>query len=310
MTDSLLSDPPAAPAAAAPIDPPAASNGSAGYSDPPNGATPDTPAWVLPDGSLPEGWVNRLPDELAGHKVALEKFKRFPDLVKWGVHAESKLGERFQAPGEGATPEQVAKWHKALGVPDDPAGYDLKPPEKLPDGVAFNEVQAGEFAKVAKEIGLTPVQARKALEFHLQTRGVEEKALMDAAMKQHAENKATLQKEFGDKFDVRVQKFKMFSKDELGISPDHPAYAYPDLVKALMHYTERLQPDRKGAETMEPFQSNAEKATRIQTDATHPLHKAWMGEEGHARQEKFLPSKIKFTDRLRIVPLLMVMRFE
>lgn len=62
---------------------------------------------------------------------------------------------RIKVPGEGATPEEIAGFHKAIGVPDSPEGYEFTPPvgddgEPLPLDMGL----LNPLAKSAHERGL------------------------------------------------------------------------------------------------------------------------------------------------------------
>lgn len=118
--------------------------------------------------------------------------------------ARAKTEGLLKVPGAEATPEEVAAYHKALGVPDTPDGYEIKPPEKMPDGVAFDEAQATAFKSVAKEIGLTPAQVAKLSAWQIEQVGAGAAKSRESIAAVIAAEKVELEQAFGDKLDVAV----------------------------------------------------------------------------------------------------------
>lgn len=104
--------------------------------DPPPGGPPagDPPAGdPPPNNNLPPnapGWYGQLSPE---NREALTKgghdFKSANDVVGKFLEYDRSMGSRVEIPGEGAKPETVAAFRKAIGVPDDPQGYEWKAPE-------------------------------------------------------------------------------------------------------------------------------------------------------------------------------------
>lgn len=84
--------------------------------------------------------------------LASKGFKDIDAVVKSARHAEKALHDKgmVSVPKEGATAEQVAAYHKAIGVPDDAKGYEIKGPE----GVKLNEPLIGRLAGAAHAAGI------------------------------------------------------------------------------------------------------------------------------------------------------------
>lgn len=68
-----------------------------------------------------------------------------------------------KVPGEDAKPEEIAAFHRALGVPDDPAGYEMDK-VTLPEGVEFDAERAAALAPILQKRGVTPVAVRELIE--------------------------------------------------------------------------------------------------------------------------------------------------
>lgn len=133
-------------------------SGDGGAGEPnPNGGQPPL------DGVDPDWYQNLSADPLEGdapsHRdyVKAKGWKSQDDIIKSYREAERAIRDsgRIKVPGEGATPEDIASFHKAIGVPDSPDGYEFTPPvgddgEPLPlDMNLLNPL-----AKAAHERGL------------------------------------------------------------------------------------------------------------------------------------------------------------
>ena len=114
---------------------------------PPIGGAPVPPAPDPTPAPTPPvaDWRAGLPEELRAEK-SLESFKDIASLAKSYIETKRMVGQRQDVPKpptKESTPEQVAAWRKALGVPDTPAGY-------LSAGVVRPESAAGEWDEQAE----------------------------------------------------------------------------------------------------------------------------------------------------------------
>lgn len=94
-------------------------------------------------------------------------------LWKTSDSAQALIGKKvgLEVPGADATPEAVKAFHKALGVPDSPDGYDYKMPALAAEEPEALKVWAAELAKddsfikpikqAALDAGVTPAQFQK-----------------------------------------------------------------------------------------------------------------------------------------------------
>ncbi|MDP3702913.1 MAG: hypothetical protein Q8R78_00770 [Candidatus Omnitrophota bacterium] len=125
---------------------------------------PAAPAPAAPVAApAPSDWRAGLTGEFAplAQDKTLELFKgndwteAGPQLAKAYVEARKLINAKAPAltvPGEGATPEQVAAYRKATGVPDAPDGYAITWPE-LPPGDALDEAAQGAWLTRMHQIG-------------------------------------------------------------------------------------------------------------------------------------------------------------
>lgn len=139
MADEVISEPTGTAADIFGGAPPAA--------DPPAGDPPagDPPAGDPPaDSGVDPDWYSSLSAEADGDNPSLRDWvkaggvKDLDSLAKIARDNQKALREngRVKIPGEGAKPEEIAEYRKAIGVPDDAKGYSV-PEIKDADGNAI-----------------------------------------------------------------------------------------------------------------------------------------------------------------------------
>ena len=133
--------------------------GAEGAEGQPPAATPETPP---PDPKAKEPTKAKEPAPAEGDKPppdkgwrdfitdpeARKQADRFEDLdsfFKANADLRKDLSTRIKVPGEGASEEDIAKFRKAIGVPDKPEDYKIS----LPEGVEMDEVEQ-EFFEALK----------------------------------------------------------------------------------------------------------------------------------------------------------------
>ena len=133
--------------AAAGADGGAGGDAGAGAVEGEGGGAGTTPDWFeRVSATAGEGETSSNRDWLAAKGV-----KDIDGLVKSYRVAEKSLrdGGRVKVPGEGAKPEEIAAWNKAIGVPEAVEGYEVKGPE----GVPLNEPLIGALRESALKHG-------------------------------------------------------------------------------------------------------------------------------------------------------------
>lgn len=118
--------------------------------------------------------------------------------------ARQKTEGMVRVPGADARPEDWAAFHKAIGVPDNPEGYGLKAPEKLPEGITHDAEMEKAFLGRARELGLTAKQVAGLRDFQIDYTGGMVAKNREATAAAIAAEKQDLQKRFGDKIDSAV----------------------------------------------------------------------------------------------------------
>ena len=132
----------------------------------PNGADPAPAEGDVPRETPPTADIRRwelnfgdLPPEL---RSWAEKFDSPATALKSHRELESRLGKSVLLPGPKATPDEIAKFRKALGVPDDPSGYQIEiAAEELDEQT---EEWLGRIAGKMHAVGSPPATVQAAVE--------------------------------------------------------------------------------------------------------------------------------------------------
>src|SRR5690606_33274637 len=139
--DAPVSDPPPA------IDP-------APVADPPS-----EPTGIFGEGlAFRDGWFNGVEDpSFDQYRSMAAQFKDLPSVFKSLHDTKAALSQRqdgmVKLPGANATEEDIAAWRAATGVPESPDAYDIKVPEKLPEGIDFKPETLTAFREFAHKAG-------------------------------------------------------------------------------------------------------------------------------------------------------------
>lgn len=129
-------------------------------------------------GDFRTGW-----DDTLKNDPSLKDVKTSADLAKMYLDTKKLVGQKLGIPGPDATPEAKAAFYEALGVPKDPAGYDFKVPDNIPEAMkeAYDEEHAKKWAGLFQKHGV-PKEAAQALRNELFAEISEEvKSMQEAA---------------------------------------------------------------------------------------------------------------------------------
>lgn len=245
--------------------------------------------WAKEDGTLSEGWADKLPETLKGH-ASLKTIHTLPDLAKAFVETKGLVGKKLEMPGEGATPEQIAAWRKTVGAPEKPEGYrgDAKTlkPESLPDEL-WNADAESKFLGIAHKHHLPPAAVKEILDFYGNSLVETAKAgEADAAKMVEAET-AKLRQTWGGEFEANINNAKTIAKlAELDPMTD-PMFTSARYVEAFAKLSKLISGDK--AVTGETQSLGATVADRIK-DISDPksqsmLAREYRGEFGSQRQQ-------------------------
>lgn len=197
----------------------AESGGSTILTGGPLGATPAAPSLNEPKiepGAVGSGIAEA--KELAARPEWMpEKYwdseKRAPrveDMAKGYTNLEKLLGrEKIPVPANDDDAEGWQRWYEAAGVPKDETGYQLKRPDKLPDGLNYDDDLESSFRKAARANGLNNRQASSLYDQFVKHQ-VDRYGTWQADQQQaKTQVLGELHREYGNQFDAAMQQARL-----------------------------------------------------------------------------------------------------
>jgi len=243
-------------------------------------------------GNFRPGWDANLPDDLKASAAALAKYPNPLELMRGHVNASKLIGQKtaLKAPAPDAKPEEVAKFNaqirEVLGVPAKAEEYKLTKPDNLPQGLSWDEAKVGDWQKFFHDANIPPavadkIVAKQAAEIASQAEAG--KGKLDQWVKSQ---EAELRKEWGADFDAN-----------LGLAAKAASIAGFDLndselgnnakfVQAMLTVSRFISPDKLVGDDKVTAMNGAAQAEDIRRNPNNPWHKAFMGQEGEARQRE------------------------
>jgi hypothetical protein len=138
-------------------------------------------------------WGAQLPKEIKENPDAvkvLAKFGKLGDLANGYLELQKKLGNSLSIPGENASSDEIAAYHKRIGVPESAEKYSFKQ-----DGAAEKE-----FASLALKNGMTDKQAIACAGFFSSTLEAIKAARENANVQQIMASDQALKEKYGSKY--------------------------------------------------------------------------------------------------------------
>lgn len=248
------------------------------------------------------------PDLAEGANI-LSRYKDPVSLAKALVHARQLAGRKIDGIDDilnvARDDEQgMAIKREKLGIPDTADGYQLKLPDKLPDGTPIPQElreaggELGEFQKWAHENDVPKALAEKLVEFDMQrtihARAAEEQVREAAHARQLAQDTATLKQELGSNFDrsmdlvVRLLERGGMSREQIRSTQ---ALADLGVMRALVKLAGESGEDQLPSSSGQSSGLDAgAQAKDIVNNPQNPLYKAyWAGDESaNARVQSLL----------------------
>jgi hypothetical protein len=266
---SISADSAAVPASTAPADVNTTTEGTL-LSGAPTSATSAPAAEALtekPDWVPDKYWRN--------DKIDVES------MAKGFNGLEQLLGKKAQAvvpPNEKSTPEEVAEYRKAIGVPDSPQGYNLKP-EQLPEGVTWDENVAKQAAELAHKHHIPASAMQDLMKFDMERAALMNQAAAGMIESQLEAGRAELQKVWGDKMPEKIDLARRAAVTA-GVDPSSQGFVDPQVVKAIVGLAEKLSDDKLVGGDQTSATSTRARARDIMTNQTNPLYARY--QEGDA----------------------------
>jgi hypothetical protein len=223
-----------------------------GASTPAASATPAAPPpsnffgdHVQKGGQFNEGWTEnlraagfeRLATKAATAKDEATLFRMMDDTL--GFVGKKATGVSY--PKEGASDDDIAAFRRDAGVPESLDGYLLKP-DKLPDGVDWNDAAMQPYAEIFHKHHIPAAAAQELISKHLEGVAGQSNQSLEAAQAKVAqlsqESVAIFQKEWGDNYDARLEQNRAFvqsrfSPEDLADPAMQAAMSNPKVVRVI-----------------------------------------------------------------------------
>jgi hypothetical protein len=189
---------------------------------------------------------------------------------------EQLLGKKAHAiipPNEKSTPEEIAEYRKAIGVPDSPDGYKLKP-EQLPDGVTWDDSVAKRAAELAHRHNIPAAAMSELMKFDMERAALMNQAAASMIETQLESGRAELQRVYGDKMPEKIELARRAAVTA-GVDPSSQGFVDPQVVKAIVSLAEKLSDDRLVEGNQTGISSTRARARDIMTNQSNPLYQRY-----------------------------------
>ena len=241
--------------------------------------------WIKQDGSFVSDWTHAddikqiasNPEELK----TLAKYGTVKDLARGLVHANRLIGQKgVLLPSEHSTPEEVAEYRKATGVPEKIEEYQVKP-EQLPEGIQWDDNYAKPFVEIAHKNNIPPRVMKQMVEAHIQMEQQRGQATI-AVAQQQAEQKyrqdlGSLQQAWGKDFEFNRRKVVAAAEAE-GCPIDDPGFMSPNMCKLIFNLARSRREDSSVSPTaVGSGMTPGERARDIQNNPDNPDYSAYRG---------------------------------
>jgi len=243
---------------------------------------PPAAGFVNDDGTFREGWLERLPEGFEETKATLASFRDLPSMVKTLHHQRQMLGKKANAvaiPTEKSSPEEVAEFRKRMGVPETADGYKIKP-EKLPEGIEWNDELARPYLEVAHKYHIPEAALRELAAADVQRESLRSQTMAAMAEKELQEGERVLRRTYGQDYERKIERAVQAAR-KVGLDPHSPGLRDPNVVKALVRLSELVSEDRALSGTSAiAMQTGRARVMDIINNKQNPYYERyWNGEQ-------------------------------
>jgi hypothetical protein len=253
---------------------------------------PSTPStgWVNPDGTFGDKWLDALPDDAKDYKDTLSKYKSVPDMAKALANANALIGKKLGVPNEKSSPEEVAAFRRAMGVPESIEEYKFAP-DSLPEGMTWSDDMAKPYAEIAHKHGIPPSAMKELVAQHAKTEMFKLEAIQATYEKQRTEAVQGLQKEWGNDFGKNIGLAKQAAK-LAGVDANSHGFSDPEVVRGFVRMAQMMSEDKVGRSMGgTEFMTGAARAKDIMSNSENAWHKRYM--EGDREAAALVTSLLK-----------------
>lgn len=200
-------------------------------------------------------------------------------LAKSYTGLEQLLGKKANAvmvPNEKSTPEEIAAFRKAIGVPEKPDDYipALKP-EQLPEGVTFDENLAKAASSIAHKHNIPPAAMRELANLQMQQVQGMYQAINSMALQELETARTELKQVYGDKLNEKLDLAKRVAVSA-GVPIDSKGFSDSNMVRFALWAAEKISEDKLVTAQSPILSSPAQQAKDIMRNPENPLHRRYL----------------------------------
>jgi hypothetical protein len=242
-------------------------------------------SYVDPSGTFVPEWSSKLPEaEFGEFRSKLALYKSPTDLARALKHANQLIGQKgnMVAPlTPESSPEEVARYRKAMGVPDNPKEYGeaIRPKIEVPPNVRWDDAIADRYMEAAHKHNIKPEAMQELIQLNLKQQELSVKAARDMIEEKRQNSIQQLRQTWGANFD-RNKAIVQNAAIYYGVSTEDPGFASPAVVKMIARMAKDMEEDKfvsAGSSLPSGSADFRAKAKDIQTNADNPLHKKYWG---------------------------------
>jgi hypothetical protein len=197
--------------------------------------------------------ANAAPPEWAPQKYWDPKTKtvKVEDLGRSYINLEKLLGrEKVPVPTSDDDEEGWHRWYAASGRPESPDKYEFARPDKLPDGLDYDEDLEKNYRQWAHQNGLNKKQAKAFYDGWVKTQVEKHAAWQDQVRRTRADGLQALARAEGRQLDVVISDAKVGFRHAGDEALEAKLKAYgldndPDIVRAFAKVGRELGGDRR-----------------------------------------------------------------
>jgi len=215
-------------------------------------ATPSAmPVDNSPSTAASTAWYGQLPESLAGDQKFFDQFKDQESFMKSAKETKSALSKKMEGyvrlPGENASDDDIAAYHQAIGVPEDPSGYEITAEDAI-NLPGFDPEALGPIKEAAHSLGLSAQQFDGL---------VAAQARIEAAqIAEMTQAEQTLVNQWGDDFEYKVNDIQQRIGEVLDL--DQMLMPRADVLRALDFLAADFRQDSTAAGRTSPAVSSIE----------------------------------------------------
>jgi hypothetical protein len=200
--------------------------------------------YVGDDGNFVKDWSTHLPEDMGDFRTKLAGYKNPVEVAKALHNANQALSKKgVIVPTPQSTPEEVASFRKALGVPDTPKAYLEKAPKDIPPGVSFDEATAMSYMEVAHRFNV-PADAMAALmAVNAKQAELQVKADQQRTSEIRHQGQQQLRKVWGRDYE-RNMELASRAVRYTGVNPNSYGFRDPEIVRAFTALAKEISEDR------------------------------------------------------------------